>query len=117
MKPLLFKGLRQNYYIVDLCDFAVVALIEPGLCEKSCIAHRLNFAAVNSSTNHLRCIVYAIKTIFRVLPALGRSTDHVDPPPGLGIQHFAIAGVICTVLLVGTIITVVSVILKLVIAK
>ncbi len=68
-------------------------------------------------TDHLRCIAYAIKTIFRVLPALGRSTDHVDSPPGLGIKHFVVAGVICAVLLVGTIITVVSVILKLVMAK
>ena len=72
---------------------------------------------MNPPTQHLRCIAYAIKTIFRVLPALGRSTDHVDPPPGLGIPHFAIAGAICTVLLVGSIITVVSVILKLVMAK
>lgn len=68
-------------------------------------------------TNHLRCIAYAIKTIFRVLPALGRSTDHVDPPPGLGIKHFVVGGVICAALLVGTIITAVSVILKLVTAK
>lgn len=68
-------------------------------------------------TNHLRCIAYAIKTIFRVLPALGRSTDHIDPPPGLGIKHFVVAGVICATLLVGTIITAVSVILKLVMAK
>ena len=84
---------------------------------KSCNPHTLNFSAVNPPTNHLRCIAYAIKTIFRVLPALGRSTDHVDPPVGLGIKHFVVAGVICTVLLVGTIITAVSVILKLVMAK
>lgn len=68
-------------------------------------------------TNHLRCIAYAIKTIFRVLPALGRSTDHIDPPQGLGIKHFVVAGVICAVLLVGTIITAVSLILKFVVAK
>ncbi len=72
---------------------------------------------MNSSTNHFRCIVYAIKTIFRVLPALGRSTDHANPPPGLGIPHFAIAGAICATLLVGSIITAVSVILKIVMAK
>ena len=72
---------------------------------------------MNQPTNHLRCIAYAIKTIFRVLPALGRSTDHVDPPPGLGIKHFVVAGVICTVLLVGTLVTAVSLILKLVMAK
>lgn len=72
---------------------------------------------MNPATNHLRCIAYAIKTIFRVLPALGRSTDHIDPPPGLGIKHFVVAGVICTFVLVGSIITVVSLILKLVMAK
>ena len=72
---------------------------------------------MSQPTDHLRCIAYAIKTIFRVLPALGRSTDHVDPPPGLGIKHFVVAGVICTVLLVGTLVTAVSLILKLVMAK
>ena len=72
---------------------------------------------MSQATNHLRCIAYAIKTIFRVLPALGRSTDHVDPPPGLGIKHFVVAGVICTVLLVGALVTAVSLILKLVMAK
>ena len=58
-------------------------------------------------TSHLRCIGYAIRTIFRVLPALGRDTDHVNPPPGLSFKHFAIGGVICALLLVGTIITIV----------
>ena len=67
--------------------------------------------------NHLRCIAYAIKTIFRVLPALGRSTDHVDPPPGLSIKHFVVAGVICATLLVATLVTAVSVILRLVMVK
>ena len=58
-------------------------------------------------TNHLRCVGYAIRTIFRVLPALGRASDHANPPPGLSFKHFAIGGVICAVLLVGTIITIV----------
>ena len=50
-------------------------------------------------TDHLRCVGYAIRTIFRVLPALGRDTDHANPPPGLSFKHFAIGGVICAVLL------------------
>lgn len=63
-------------------------------------------------TNHLRCVGYAIRTIFRVLPALGRATDHADPPPGLALTHFAIGGVICAVLLVGTIITIVRLVIN-----
>ena len=63
-------------------------------------------------TNHLRCIGYAIRTIFRVLPALGRDTDHDNPPPGLSFKHFAIGGVICAVLLVGTIITIVRLVIS-----
>ena len=62
--------------------------------------------------NHLRCIGYAIRTIFRVLPALGRDTDHSNPPRGLSFKHFAIGGVICAVLLVGTIITVVRLVIS-----
>ena len=62
-------------------------------------------------TSHLRCIGYAIRTIFRVLPALSRETDHVNPPPGLSFKHFAIGGVICAVLLVGTIITIVRLVI------
>ena len=62
-------------------------------------------------TNHLRCIGYAIRTIFRVLPALGRETDHVNPPPGLSFKHFAMGGVICALSLVGAIIVVVRVVL------
>ena len=62
--------------------------------------------------NHLRCIGYAIRTIFRVLPALGRDTDHVNPPLGLSFKHFAIGGVICAVLLVGTIITIVRLVIS-----
>ena len=65
-------------------------------------------------TSHLRCIGYAIRTIFRVLPALGRSGDHANPPPGLGIKHFVVAGVICAALLVGSIVGAVSVILGMV---
>ena len=59
--------------------------------------------------NHLRCVGYAIRTIFRVLPALGRDTN---PPPGLSFKHFAIGGVICAVLLVGTIITIVRLVIS-----
>ena len=62
--------------------------------------------------NHLRCIGYAIRTIFRVLPALGRDTDHANPPQGLSFKHFAIGGVICAVLLVATIITIVRVVIS-----
>ncbi len=64
--------------------------------------------------NHLRCVGHAIRTIFRVLPALGRASDHVNAPPGLGVRHFVVAGVICAVLLVGSIVGAVSVILNLV---
>ena len=63
-------------------------------------------------TNHLRCVLYAIRTIFRVLPALGRDTDHANPPPGLSFKHFAIGGVICAVLLVSTIITIVRLVIS-----
>ena len=62
-------------------------------------------------TNHLRCIGYAVRTIFRVLPALGRETDHVNPPPGLSFKHFAMGGVICALSLVGAIVVVVRVVL------
>ena len=63
-------------------------------------------------TNHLRCVGYAIRTIFRVLPALGRDTDHVNPPTGLSFKHFAIGGVISAALLVGTIITIVRLVIS-----
>ena len=63
-------------------------------------------------TNHLRCVLYAIRTIFRVLPALGREADHANPPPGLSFKHFAMGGVICAVLLVGTIITIVRLVIS-----
>lgn len=67
--------------------------------------------------NHFRCVLYAIRTIFRVLPALGRETDHADPPLGLSFKHFAIGGVICALLLVGTIITIVRLVLAMVIGS
>ena len=54
--------------------------------------------------NHLRCVGYAIRTIFRVLPALGRDTDHADPPPGLSFKHFAMGDVFRAIALVSTII-------------
>ena len=62
-------------------------------------------------TNHLRCVGYAIRTIFRVLPALGRDTEHANPPSGLSFKPFAIGGVICALLLVGTIITIVRLVI------
>ena len=57
-------------------------------------------------------MLYAIRTIFRVLPALGRDTAHANPPRGLSFKHFAIGGVICAVLLVGTIITIVRLVIS-----
>lgn len=72
---------------------------------------------MNPPSNHLRCILYAIRTILRVLPALGRSTDHANPPPGLSFKHFVVAGVICALLLVATLIGVVTLVLTLVTAK
>ena len=72
---------------------------------------------MNAPTRHLRCIAYAIKTIFRVLPALGSDKDHLNPPAGLSFKHFVVGGVICAVLLVGTLVGVVSVVLKIVAAK
>lgn len=72
---------------------------------------------MNQSTNHLRCVLYAIRTIVRVLPALGSDKDHLHPPPGLSFKHFAVGGVICAILLVGTLIGVVSVVLNLVVSK
>ena len=77
----------------------------------------LRFWLVNTRTNHVQCLGYALKTIVRVLPALGRSTDHTHPPPGLSIKHFVIAGVISAALLVSSIVGLVSVVLKLALAK
>ena len=61
-------------------------------------------------TNHLRCFGYAIRTIFRVSPALGREMDHDNPPSALSFKHFAMGGVICALSLVGAIIVVVRVV-------
>ena len=72
---------------------------------------------VNSPTDHLRCVFYAMRTIVRVLPALGSDKDHLHPPSGLSFKHFAIAGVMCAVLLVGSLIVVVMLVLGGVTAK
>ena len=72
---------------------------------------------MNPPTNHLRCVRYAIRTIFRVLPALGSDKDHLHPPPGLSFKHFVVGGVICAIMLVGTLIGVVSVVLNFVVSK
>lgn len=72
---------------------------------------------MNQSTNHLRCVLYAMRTILRVLPALGSDKDHLHPPPGLSFKHFVVGGVICAIALVATLIGVVSVVLTLVVAK
>jgi hypothetical protein len=68
-------------------------------------------------TRHLRCIGYALRTLLRVLPALGRNNDHANPPPGLAFKHFAIAGVICAVVLVGSIVLIVNLVLQFALAK
>ena len=68
-------------------------------------------------TNHVRCVLYAMRTILRVLPALGSEKDHLHPPPGLSLKHFAVGGVICALLLVSTLIGVVALVLTLVTAK
>lgn len=68
-------------------------------------------------TNHVRCVLYAMRTILRVLPALGSEKDHLHPPPGLSFKHFAVGGVICALLLVSTLIGVVALVLTRVTAK
>ena len=60
---------------------------------------------------HLCCIGYAIRTIFRVLPALGGETDHDNPLAGLSFKHVAMGGVICALAMVGAIVVVVRVVL------
>ena len=72
---------------------------------------------MNSPIDHVRCVVYAMRTIVRVLPALGSDKDHLHPPSGLSFKHFAIAGVMCAVLLVGSLIVVVMLVLGGVTAK
>ena len=71
---------------------------------------------MNPPTNHLRCVRYALRTILRVLPALGNAAEHLHPPPGLSFKHFAVAGVICAVLLVSSLILLVTVLLAFVVA-
>ena len=71
---------------------------------------------MNPPTNNLRCVLYAMRTILRVLPALGSDKDHLHPPPGLSFKHFAVAGVICAVLLVGSLILLVTLLLGYVVA-
>jgi hypothetical protein len=72
---------------------------------------------VNPPTSHLRCLRYAMRTILRVLPALGSNKDHLHPPAGLSFKHFAIAGVICGALLVGSLILMVMLVLSRVTVK
>ena len=77
-----------------------LAIIEKSFPAKEVARSSLNQMTPTSGTGwHRRAaaqsISYAIRTIFRVLPALGRSGDHANPPPGLGIKHFVVAGVIC----------------------
>lgn len=52
-----------------------------------------------------------MRTILRVLPALGSENDHLHPPSGLSFKHFAVAGVICAVLLVSSLILLVTLLL------
>mgnify|MGYP003819801283 CR=1 FL=1 len=53
-----------------------------------------------------------MRTIFRVLPAIGRSSDHANAPPGMSFKHFVIAGVLCAVMLVSTLIGLVSLVVR-----
>ena len=62
-------------------------------------------------THHLRCVLYAMRTIVRVLPALGSDKDHLHPPSGLSFKHFAVAGVICAALLVSSLILLVTLVI------
>jgi hypothetical protein len=55
-----------------------------------------------------------MRTIFRVLPAIGRHSDHDNAPPGMSFKHFVIAGVLCAAMLVSTLIGLVSLVLRLV---
>ena len=70
---------------------------------------------MNPPTHHLRCVLYAMRTILRVLPALGSANDHLHPPSGLIFKHFAVAGVICAVLLVSSLVLLVTLLLGFVI--
>lgn len=57
-----------------------------------------------------------MRTILRVLPALGSDKDHLNPPAGLSFKHFVIGGLICAVLLVSSLIAVVSIVISFVVA-
>ena len=70
---------------------------------------------MNPPTSHLRCVLYAVRTIVRVLPALGSEKDHLHPPSGLSFKHFAVAGVICAALLVSSLILLVMFLLGVVV--
>ena len=76
----------------------------------------LHSGLVKSPTNHFRCVRYAMRTILRVLPALGNANEHLHPPPGLSFKHFAIAGVICGVSLVASLIGLVTLLLAFIVA-
>ena len=52
-----------------------------------------------------------MRTIVRVLPALGNDKDHLHPPSGLSFKHFAIAGVICAALLVSSLVLLVTLVI------
>ena len=67
---------------------------------------------MRATANFFTCVGYALKTLLRVLPALGRSTDHQDPPPGLGVRHFVVGGVIAAIVVVGSIIGTVKLVLS-----
>lgn len=64
--------------------------------------------------NFIRRVLYAMRTIFRVLPAIGRRSDHDNVPPGTSFKHFVIAGVLCAAMLVSTLIFLVSLVVQLV---
>lgn len=72
---------------------------------------------MNQPTHHLRCVLYAMRTILRVLPALGSDKDHLHPPPGMSFKHFVVGGVISAVLLVSSLLAVVSIVISFVVAK
>jgi hypothetical protein len=67
---------------------------------------------MNPPIKHVRCVMYALRTIVRVLPALGRSSDHLHPPVGLSFKHFAIAGVISGVTLVAALLALVALVVR-----
>jgi hypothetical protein len=53
-----------------------------------------------------------MRTIFRVLPAIGSSRDHVNAPPGMSFKHFVIAGIVCASMLVSTLIGLVLLVVR-----